>query len=42
MIAAACVGGMASAIIGTDTPPMPPPRPPLDIPVRMSAGIASA
>ena len=41
-IAAACTGGMASAISGTPTSAMAPPSPPLASPTRATAGIATA
>ena len=41
-IAAACTGEMASAISGTPTKPTAPPKPPLDRPTRMTAGMAAA
>ena len=41
MIAAAWAGEMTSAIMGTAMPPMPLPKPPFEIPVRMIAGMAA-
>ncbi len=42
MMAAACKGGMANAMIGTPSAPSPPANPPLEIPVNKIAGIAMA
>ena len=41
MIAAACTGEIASDSSGTENPPAAP-IPPLETPVRMTAGIATA
>ncbi len=42
MIAAACAGEITSAISGTAMPPMPPAKPPLEMPFRITAGMAAA
>jgi hypothetical protein len=40
-MAAACTGGMASAINGTPMKPIDPPSPPFDSPTRITAGTAA-
>lgn len=42
MTPAATFGATTCAIIGTATPPDPPPKPALEMPVRSTAGTASA
>jgi hypothetical protein len=39
MIAAACTGDMVSAISGTPTSAIAPPKPPFDMPTSITAGI---